>query len=164
MKNIEKFRPLCGIRTQPKGNQQEYTMAINQTNRKSNSASSSNSDSTWWLELEGMKEGTSVAFNLSPAFAKATPEQVVRILNTQEVHISCFKKVAIKIRGEREGRSDKITFGYLNNYAHGLPLDCDPKEASKVSWSIKAELEGVTVKNISQLINEEEAQSILDNM
>jgi len=164
LKNIEKFRPLCGIRTQPKGNQQEYTMAINQTNRKSNSASSSNSDSTWWLELEGMKEGTSVAFNLSPAFAKATPEQVVRILNTQEVHISCFKKVAIKIRGEREGRSDKITFGYLNNYAHGLPLDCDPKEASKVSWSIKAELEGVTVKNISQLINEEEAQSILDNM
>ena len=139
-------------------------MSINQTNRKSNSASSFNSESTWWLELGGMKEGTSVAFNLSPTFAKATPEQVVRILNTQEVHISCFNKVAIKIRGEREGRSDKVTFGYLNNYAHGLPLDCDPKEAAEVSWTIKAELEGVTVKNISQPVSEEEAQSILDNM
>jgi len=136
-------------------------MAINQTTKRS--SSNSNSDATWWVNLEGIKKDTSVAFNLASAFKGATAEQVVKILNTQEVHISCYNKVSVKLRGQREDGS-KFILGYLNNYAHGLDVDCDPKELSEVSYAIKAELENLTIADISKPITVDEATDILANL
>lgn len=136
-----------------------------ETREVNNGNGNNNSDSgvTWWITMPGAVKGTDVPFNLSPMFSGATAEQVLKILQTQEVHISCYNKVAVKLRGEKENGSHYI-FGHINNFDHGLELDCDAKDASEKCYEIKAMLESLTINDLSTSMTTAEAEDILANL
>ena len=134
-------------------------MAITRNSAKNNSDGSNNNGTTWWMNIEGIKAGTSVAFNLSQPFKDATQEEVLKILQTAEVYISCFNKVSVKMRGQYERGT--YVWGHINNFDHGLSVDCDPKDKSETEWAIKAQLEALEIGDISTAITAQEASGLL---
>lgn len=131
---------------------------------KNTNRNTTGNDNTFWLNIEGVKEGTHVAFNPSRPFRNMTAKSLLEILTTRaewiDVWISCHKKVAIKLRGTLP-KGTHFIFGHLNNYPHGLHVDCDDMKREAVISEITEELRKLTIADISKPMSENEANAIL---
>ncbi len=127
-----------------------------------NNTTTRNNDNknTFWLNIEGNKKETSVAFNPTRAFAGINAEQVLKVVTTQEPMVSCHNKVSVKLIGTKPD-GNRFIFGYLNNYSHGINVHCTREDIAEVVLRLKDELGCLTLDDISKPMSTDEAADIL---
>ncbi len=133
-------------------------MAVETTNNIGKTGTKSNGV-TWWISNDSFEQD--VAFNLNPIFNNATRQQVFNMLQNQQVHISVFKKVSIKMRMEREFGIPCV-LGYVNCLPTTLTLKSTPKELSDIENNIHLMFQDLNIDDISKEVTQEEADSMLD--
>ena len=114
--------------------------------------------------IDGAKSGTSAVFNIQPVFKNATAQQILTMLRTQEVRISCFNKVAISIRGEKADGSSFI-WGYINNLE--TRLDCteaSDDDIAAVVEDLRSMLDEVKLDDLQRPITQDEAEDLLASL